>query len=83
MKQDTVQGSQTQRNTRSSMSDPDMFLNYTPTYAAGPARYSFSEGVHAAEGSAMLPLTHAAHRFTEHTFVSANCLTYLPGSCVA
>lgn len=55
-KQRTVQGSQTQRNVRSSMSDPDMFLNYTPTHSAGPARYSFPEGVHVPEGSAALLL---------------------------
>ena len=51
-KSGTVQGSQTQRNVRSSMSDPDMFLNYTPTHTAGSARYSFPEGVHVPEGSA-------------------------------
>lgn len=52
MQSRAVQGSQTQRNVRSSMSDPDMFLNYTPSHNAGPARYPFPEGVHVPEGSA-------------------------------
>lgn len=54
------QGSQTQRNVRSSMSDPDMFLNYTPTSAVsdagkqaqlgGTARQAFPDSVHIPEG---------------------------------
>ena len=54
MQSRAMQGSQTQRNVRSSMSDPDMFLNYTQTHNAGPARYPFPEGVHVPEGSAAL-----------------------------
>lgn len=55
-----VQGSETQRNVRSSMSDPDMFLNYTPTLAVagvgkqaqlgGTARHAFPDSVHVPEG---------------------------------
>ena len=56
-----MQGSATQRNVRSSMSDPDMFLNYTPTYAVSDVgkqaqlggtatRRAFPDSVHIPEG---------------------------------
>lgn len=56
-----TQGSSTQRNVRSSMSDPDMFLNYTPTYAVSDVgkqaqlggtatRRAFPDSVHIPEG---------------------------------
>ncbi|KAL3140691.1 hypothetical protein ABBQ32_005250 [Trebouxia sp. C0010 RCD-2024] len=55
------QGSQAQRDVRSSMSDPDMFMNYTPTSAtsdsgrqAGTARHSFPGGVHVPEGGRLI-----------------------------
>lgn len=62
-----IQGSETQRNVRSSMSDPDMFLNYMPTFDSGKqaqqfggtARLAFPEGVHVPEGNAaFLPYLH-------------------------
>lgn len=55
----TLQGSQHQRNERSSMSDPDLYFNYTPTYAAAEAgkgklgavpRAAFPQTVHVPEG---------------------------------
>lgn len=62
--QTILQGSQTQRNGRSSMSDPDMFLNYTPTFVVsdvgkqaqlgGTARHAFPEGVHVPEGEVLI-----------------------------
>lgn len=48
------QGSDTQRNVRSSMSDPDMFLNYTPTSTVSDVgkhtRQAFPDSVHIPEG---------------------------------
>ena len=81
-----MQGSQTQRNVRSSMSDPDMFLNVTPTYGAGPARYSFPEGVHVPEGSAAL-LSYinmcAHHLYYTHQSLHQLLGMTLPSSCTA
>ena len=49
-----MQGSDTQRNVRSSMSDPDMFLNYTPTSTVSDVgkhtRQAFPDSVHIPEG---------------------------------
>lgn len=55
-----MQGSQRQRNERSSMSDPDMYYNYTPTSASAESgkhhlgavsRAAFPQSVHVPEGN--------------------------------
>ena len=75
-----AQGSQTQRNVRSSMSDPDMFLNYTPTSAVSDVgkqaqlggRHAFPDSVHIPEG------VHKAIKRVKFDFASALHMTCLP-----
>lgn len=74
-----MQGSQQQRNERSSMSDPDMYYNYTPTSAAAESgklhlgavsRAAFPQSVHVPEGDICdTSDTHLCLRLLHHTCI--------------